>query len=598
MQSKKSFFNATVFKKNIDRTWLLGFAALFIMFLMMGMDIFLKDMMVGYESYEYQIYKALGDTIENSWKIGFAVPAVFSLILFSYLQSARSVSFYHSLPISRKGLYITNVVSGLVIMYIPNILLYIAFIIKTSGVGFCPMDALTKWLIIICAEELLYFAVDVFCVILTGNILVSAGLNIIVTFLPQYIYKFLEKIIKAFTFGYAEVIEEEALKNYTFQYVFDRIEYDLTDSVDASGKVVVSCTIKNFTSTIIITSIVAVIILIAALLIYKTRKSEASGDYVAIGWFKPIALWGGSFAFSLFVSSILVEGFADEIIEKYTTGIIAFSIASLAVMGLIAYILLQLLVNKSLKIIKKIMRPALCFTAFMIVAGFGILGFSCYLKNYQPEKEDISCSGMTYDGKSINTYDAEMIGKLMEIQKKAINGQENWITYNSSKGTDSLTLRYVLKNGKEIIRRYGLSKVDGVGAEIEKFLEDNIIRLTYGNVDYNRLIISPNINFETEYGLGIEVYDKTASKRIYDALCEDAEAGRIDSYIAINGAPESAETAPDQMFYALGIKYQDGKVPDEMNAETYICNGKIYFTEKATATMAVFEQLIEEYGLR
>ena len=42
-----------------------------------------------------------------------------ALAVWHYLYNARSVSLYHSLPITRRGLFLTNFLSGMAMMLIP-----------------------------------------------------------------------------------------------------------------------------------------------------------------------------------------------------------------------------------------------------------------------------------------------------------------------------------------------------------------------------------------------------------------------------------------------------------------------------------------------
>ena len=63
-------------------------------------------------------------------------------------------------------------------MYIPNLLVYAYFLIVSNNLGFCPTEALTKWLVVLCVEELLYFSVGVLAMILAGNSFVAIGMYI------------------------------------------------------------------------------------------------------------------------------------------------------------------------------------------------------------------------------------------------------------------------------------------------------------------------------------------------------------------------------------------------------------------------------------
>lgn len=596
MQSKKSFFNWTIFKKNIGKTWLISAGALFVMFLILGKGIFLNLPNYGAADFKPELFGNIKSMIELSWDFAFILPAAVSLTIFSYLQSARSVSFFHSLPVSRKGLFITDIVSGLLVVYIPNILMYIIMLVKTVDIGFCPLPELSKWLLIICAEEFLYYAIDVFCIILTGNLLISAGLLCTVMFLPKYVYIFLNNIILALTFGYNDCVAEDVLQKYTFQYVFDGIRIDLYNMMDSEGNIRSDMVFSRLGLILMITFVAAVIIYIAAVLVYEKRTSEASGDFIAVKWFKPVALWGGCVVLSSFISSLIVDGIKDDIIEKYTIAMKISSVVCFVVTGAVFYILIQLFINKSLSGLKKHMKGFLLFCGFMAVFGMALLGFSEYLENYRPDIDSVDYSMLTYNGKCVSVSEREYIEKHFDIQEKAVLGKDNWLKHHFDKGSDCFTIEYMLKDGTCINRWYGLSAVYGVGEQIDDYLDNNLVGLLYGSGDYNELIVSPAVNFETEYQIGIQIYDDIeAAKSLYNAISEDAEAGRLSFRMAANGEAELPCEEDSTLFYIMGFKLKNGKEHYMDNVEE---NVKIYFTEACTSTMNVFKELTEEYGFR
>ena len=55
-----------------------------------------------------------------------------AMAVFSYLYSSRSVDFFHALPVSRDGLFLTNVVSGYSFLALPT--LAVALVTLVAGV--------------------------------------------------------------------------------------------------------------------------------------------------------------------------------------------------------------------------------------------------------------------------------------------------------------------------------------------------------------------------------------------------------------------------------------------------------------------------------
>ena len=125
MQSKTSFFNGTLFRKNLTRFWPLWGLASFLAALF-PLALLVKVLRDG-------TYLALpGDPAAPELTriyysvVGDAGPVLFliygalcALAVWSYLYSPRSVGLLHTLPIRREGLFLTSFLSGLAMVLLP-----------------------------------------------------------------------------------------------------------------------------------------------------------------------------------------------------------------------------------------------------------------------------------------------------------------------------------------------------------------------------------------------------------------------------------------------------------------------------------------------
>ena len=120
MQSKTSFFNRTLFRKNLSRYWpLWGFAS-FVGFLAPA-ALLVRVIQSGETSVEPLVvreiyYYLVADAVPI---VSIAYAILCAMAVWSYLYNARSVGMMHSLPIRREGLFLTNLLSGLAMMAIP-----------------------------------------------------------------------------------------------------------------------------------------------------------------------------------------------------------------------------------------------------------------------------------------------------------------------------------------------------------------------------------------------------------------------------------------------------------------------------------------------
>ena len=126
MKSKTSFFNKTIFFKNLRRFWILPAVYLFCFIWAMPVTMYFGFRM-GY-GYTNTVDKlnSLRESIFSSYLIlslVFAVGAglLTALWVFSYLQRSASVNFFHSLPSNRKEMFFTNLLSGFAMIAVPAV---------------------------------------------------------------------------------------------------------------------------------------------------------------------------------------------------------------------------------------------------------------------------------------------------------------------------------------------------------------------------------------------------------------------------------------------------------------------------------------------
>ena len=135
MKSKISFFNKTIFRKNVTLFWPIWGA--YLLFLLIS-----QPGILWLEYSQNQLDGGLADSVKNAARlmqdniasleiimnmpllvIQTAVMAVITVMaVFRYLCVAKNTNMVHALPVTRTELFGTNVISGLVFMYVPQIL--------------------------------------------------------------------------------------------------------------------------------------------------------------------------------------------------------------------------------------------------------------------------------------------------------------------------------------------------------------------------------------------------------------------------------------------------------------------------------------------
>ena len=171
MKSKTSFFNKAIYKKNMALYW-----PIWVCYLLYGIVKISGRMWSGL----HQMTKVTNERrfivmvdslsmIVDIWVIA-AVVTVTGMALFSYLFSAKSANMIHALPVTRKELFFTNVISGLSMMWIPQIITFLLSVIVSLANGIALVQYIGIWLLTVMGISFFLFSMVVFCVMFTGQL--------------------------------------------------------------------------------------------------------------------------------------------------------------------------------------------------------------------------------------------------------------------------------------------------------------------------------------------------------------------------------------------------------------------------------------------
>ena len=134
MQSKTSFFNRTIFWKNITHFWPIWLIYTIFLLCMLPLRL-LVNSGISYEGYSAQEITEIkqnnfmqilfpGGSSTPIALLSLAVGIIVAMAVFSYLYNNRSSQMFHSLPVRRTELFISNFLSGLCMILVPILLTF------------------------------------------------------------------------------------------------------------------------------------------------------------------------------------------------------------------------------------------------------------------------------------------------------------------------------------------------------------------------------------------------------------------------------------------------------------------------------------------
>ena len=438
MKLRTSFFNPTVLKKDLTRfapLWSLYTVFMLLFLLLIGAD----DAPEAPAMLMNNASAIMGGmSLVNLVYCGLA-----AFLLFGDLSNARLCNALHAMPMRREGWFLTHLCAGFLMCMVPNTLG--ALIAAGMLQQYCYGAFI--WLAVMLLQFLFFFGVGVFCTVCAGNRLGAVVMYALVNFLS---------VLAAW------------LVMTFYQPVLYGIELDLEDwaahspAVGLAGKEYISTAYDNMRSTtefkgfvtadwryLGIAAAVGAALLVLALLIYRKRHLETAGDFISAKPAAPIFLVLYTLCFGAMLMT--VGG-----ITGGTSGYI-FLAAGL----IIGFFTGKMLLERKVNVVQK--KTFLSF-ALLVVAFAASVGLTWLdptgITRYVPDGEQVESVTISpfdnwyYVSSTRELTDPADIAAVTQLHAQLVENRE---APGSDKDRMVVSLRYELKNGTTVTRRYEIS---------------------------------------------------------------------------------------------------------------------------------------------
>ena len=286
MKSSPSFFNATVLKKNLSRfapAW-----GLYTLGALMGLILLL-------DSGSHWIAKNLVDVVNILCVITPCYALLCAQLLFGDLYNSRMCNALHALPMKRETWFFTNVLSGFVFHLIPTAVLTLLIIPVLAF--YCPENSILAAPIFLLGTNLqfaCFFSLAVFCAFCVGSRFALAVLYGIVNFGSIIAGWLVDTIFVPMYYG----IEINIDPFYLFSPIAHMVNSPFADVQLIYGTSyrnpddLVGCTFLPDQGTVyyFVVAAMGIALLFGAMQLYRRRKLECAGDFLAIRGLEPVFL--------------------------------------------------------------------------------------------------------------------------------------------------------------------------------------------------------------------------------------------------------------------------------------------------------------------
>ena len=499
MKLRTSFCNLTALKKDITRFapfWGIYFiGGLLVMLTMTGS--FLDAGSGGGAA------RSLASVMGPFSIINMIYAGLIAQLLFGDLYQARLCYAIHAMPLRREQWFCSHTLAGFGFSLVPHLVVVPLLMLRLQEFWFVALS----WLLSMSLQYLFFFGLAVFCSFCVGNRLAQVAVYSILNFGAIIVYWFCVTVFQPLMYGVEINIDP-------FRAWCPVVE------MCASGDMVVISRERIYNSSewrytfegwgdgwgyLALCGVLGVVLLIGALLLYRRRKLESAGDFIAVKSLVPVF----SVVFTLCVGAICAM-FGQAFSEGYLVVFLGFGL-------IVGYFVGQMLLQRTTKVFKPLAFARLgILLAAMVLAVLLVKWDAFGIVRWIPDPEDIASISLNYD--SVKVEDEEDFPLVLEVHRLAVEEGEaplaNERTY--------LPITYTLKNGRQVSRNYYVRTQSDAYQAMKKIYSRVTAVLGEKAKDWERYLRDIE-----EVRIENALLDAATARQVLEAVKKDCEAGTM-----------------------------------------------------------------------
>lgn len=522
MNLKASFFSKSIFKSDMKRFWWIGLLETFILIVAVVIPLYERctRFMYNFDSYG----KCVPEWMNGSFLLIILFSLCVSVVLLSYMHFSASVCGHHSIPVTRKKLLSTKLISAVLLTVLPIIINGIiigAILFRYDFYEFYGFADIIKWIIAGVLYCFLIISLTAFVNMMTGNPIGSLVFTTGFIFLPAILIISFSAFLEQEVFGYTSNNVDELLK---FIYIGEK-------SLITAPYIFVYL-------------LLTVLFTLGAYKLYGKRKLESHGEVITFKWLVPV-----------FIGIISI--FSSIASYVYFVGILGKdSILYILPLGAVGTVIAWMVSRKSLSL-KGVVKPVGIYLVaglvFCSIFYFDLTGYERRIPDIDDvesvilvsNKQDYVVENETKihyveEGKiDLALKDKEYISNVISLHKYLVDNRKSrfdngYYTY--------LPIEYSLKNGKQLRRAYRVNHVSDAAMlkpiyETEQ-MKANTFKLVDGSKkEYMRVSIRDRRVEES-----FELYpDNKNFQLIINAMMKDMQELRYEEFMISGGGSISID---------------------------------------------------------
>lgn len=565
MKSRTSYFSKTIFRKNILHFWPIWVVYTLFLTIMMPVRIFVtiantvniqSEIDIKAQKIEQFVY-AMEDSVMPLWI--FLMALVCAMALFYYMYSSRSCHMFHALPVNRTQLYVTNYVSGLLFMIIPQIFTFVisAFICAMNDIT--DLEYLLYWLLMSMGMSVFAFSMAVAIGMITGQLIMIPVFFAIANFLYMGIRFIFGLLMMQLTYGLQESYSlGKSSMLSPFYYLGRKVSFyiDWNEMDDCIIRVTGG-------KAIAIYAVLGIVLAVVGLVIYQKRRLETVGDFLTINWLKPVFRWGSTIVLSV-AAAVIITGVVRD---SFRSSSLLPILVGVVIVGVIIFFIAQMFVEKKFRVFsKKRGLECLCIQVLLVIGLLGISLDVLGLESRMPKASEVKAVYLNLDY-PLKMESEQEIEEAMELHQQILDSKAEFreVYYDGDTvNSQILGIKYYLKDGTTIERHYDIPTS-------EKYLEDQesviaqMLEKENCYENYMASLFGRNYEGTKPMSVSVELYNQTMqtyepvnmpsdlTEVFFEALQEDIREGNLR--------------------YGPNLEYENASVYSTMKIEFYNADG-------------------------
>lgn len=468
MRSATSFFDKTTARSDLRRHWPIAFIYTCVWLVGLPVNLWSSSMCMPEEmTPALRAAQIIIGSYPTLAGVLFVFGCVLAMALMGYLMSPRAVGLLHALPVRRGTLLATHTLVGWLMLNVPALLAVLVSIPVQAYYGGVAWGALGAWLLVHCGLSLFFLALGLLCAMVTGWLLTIPAIYAVVNFAVIAAAGLVRTLCSLFCYGYAGD-DDFAPFVYWLTPVVNLVKRFGTCCVERSDAAPYPWQVQfpaDVVHAVGIYTAAGAALLALTYLLYRRRKSESAADPAAFPWMRPVFRYGtgllGGLALGLGLYQ-LVLGWRMESETGRWVGLLV----STVLMGALCYYAAEMLVRKSLRVLRRSLPGAglVCVLLALVCAGarFDVFGYAARVPDVSAVTQVQLRGSLGLSG--VNCTEPETIETVIALHREIITLRPD---EDDPENSAYITLSYTLTDGSTLTRAYQLNPA----GELEDVLE-------------------------------------------------------------------------------------------------------------------------------